>query len=142
MRYFIMILAILIVGSGNVYAKKGSSVQVGKASYYHKKFHGRKTANGERFSNNAFTCAHRKLRFNTIVKVTKVKTGRVTFCRVNDRGPFSKGRIIDLSRRAAEDLKMVSAGVSKVKVEVHCRPGKGASKYNAKNAMVHCPESP
>jgi rare lipoprotein A len=114
----------------------------GGASYYHKKFQGRKTANGERFNNNAFTCAHRRFPFNTIVKVTHKKNGKTTYCRVNDRGPFSKGRIIDLSRKAASDIGMISQGVASVKVSVHCKPSSKSRKYNAKNVMVKCVENP
>lgn len=93
-------------------------VQYGKASYYGEKFHGRKTASGEIFNKWAYTCAHKKLPFNTKVKVTNLKNQKTVVVRVNDRGPFVKGRIIDLSFAAAKKIGMVKDGVVKVKVEV------------------------
>jgi rare lipoprotein A len=90
----------------------------GKASYYADKFNGRKTANGEIFSNKEFTAAHRSLPFNTKVKVTNLDNGKTTIVRINDRGPFVKGRIIDVSRAAAIELNMLVAGVARVEIEV------------------------
>lgn len=139
--HWICIMLALAVSTTPLHANTFKT-SFGKASYYHKKFQGRKTANGERFNNNAFTCAHRRLPFNTIVKVTHKKNGKTTYCRVNDRGPFSKGRIIDLSRKAASDINMISQGVAPVKVSVHCKPSSKSKKYNAKTAMVKCVEYP
>lgn len=93
-------------------------VQYGKASYYGEQFHGRKTASGETFNKWGYTCAHKKLPFNTKVKVTNLKNHKTVVVRVNDRGPFVKGRIIDLSFAAAKKIGMVKDGVVKVKVEV------------------------
>ena len=76
----------------------------GLASYYGKKFHGRRTASGERYNMHAMTAAHRRYAFGTMVKVTHVKSGRTVKVRINDRGPFIKGRIIDLSYGAAKKL--------------------------------------
>jgi rare lipoprotein A len=90
----------------------------GKASYYADKFQGRKTASGERYDHNARTAAHRTLPFGTKVKVTNVKNGKSVVVRVNDRGPFVKGRIIDLSRSAFERIGDLRAGVISVRVEV------------------------
>ncbi len=90
----------------------------GVASYYGKKFHGRRTASGERYNMNAMTAAHRTLAFGTRVKVTHLKNGRSVYVRINDRGPFIKGRIIDLSHAAARKLGMVSQGVARVRVVV------------------------
>lgn len=70
------------------------------ASYYHDKFHGKRTANGERYNKNGFTAAHKKLPFGTKLKVTNEANGKSIIVKVNDRGPFVKGREIDLSRRA------------------------------------------
>lgn len=70
------------------------------ASYYANKFNGRRTASGVRFNNNDMTCAHRKLPFGTIIKVTGVKTKKVVYVKVTDRGPFSKTKHIDLTRKA------------------------------------------
>ena len=98
------------------------STQVGIASYYADKFHGRKTANGERFDQNALTAAHKTLPLGTKVRVTRVKTGQSVVLHINDRGPFIKGRIIDLSRRAARKLGIIKRGLGKVHVEIVSRP--------------------
>ncbi|MBN6711316.1 septal ring lytic transglycosylase RlpA family protein [Haemophilus haemoglobinophilus] len=91
--------------------------QEGIASFYHKKFHGRKTASGEIFNNNAYTAAHKTLPLNSYVLVTNLRNNRKVIVRINDRGPFSKGRIIDLSRAAAKELGIIRSGTGKVKVE-------------------------
>lgn len=91
--------------------------QTGLASFYAKKFNGRKTASGERYQDNLLTAAHRTLPLGTMVKVTNLRNGHQITVRINDRGPFIKGRIIDLSRRAAGELGMVSAGMARVKIE-------------------------
>lgn len=92
--------------------------KIGLASYYGKKFNGKKTANGEKFNMNEFTAAHRTLPFNSLVKVTNLKNGKSVVVRVNDRGPGSKSRIIDLSKGAAEKIGMISNGIVKVKIEL------------------------
>lgn len=97
---------------------RSGSVQTGLASWYSDSLHGRTTASGEPYDKNAMTAAHRALAFGTKVKVTRRDTGRSVVVRINDRGPFVEGRIIDLSRRAAEDLDMIRAGVIEVRVEV------------------------
>ena len=89
----------------------------GKASYYGSRHHGRRTASGERFDQHALTAAHRTLPFGTWVKVTNLNNDRTVVVRVNDRGPHVRGRIIDLSREAAERLGMLRAGVAPVRVE-------------------------
>ena len=90
--------------------------ETGKASYYGDKFNGRKTANGETFSQNKNTAAHKKLPFGTEVKVKNLSNGKTTTVRINDRGPFVRGRIIDLSKSAAKDIDLVQQGVAKVKI--------------------------
>ena|SRR5688572_16214053 len=90
----------------------------GVASYYGKEHHGKKTANGEVFDMHKLTAAHRSLPFGTQVKVTNLSNQRSVTVRINDRGPYYQGRIIDLSQAAAERLGMITAGISKVKVEV------------------------
>lgn len=95
-----------------------SGVQYGIASWYGGKHHGGPTASGERFDKNAMTAAHRTLRMGTRVRVTRIKNGRVVIVRINDRGPYAKGRIIDLSEAAARKLDMIDDGIAKVKVEV------------------------
>ncbi|MDL2404734.1 septal ring lytic transglycosylase RlpA family protein [Rhizobium calliandrae] len=77
-----------------------------------------KTASGERMSSGTFTAAHRSLAFGTRLKVTNSHNGRSVFVRVNDRGPFVRGRVLDLSRAAAQDIGMVSSGTAKVCYEV------------------------
>lgn len=89
----------------------------GQASWYGVPFHGRTTANGERYNMNAMTAAHKILPFNTTVRVTDVRTGRTVIVRINDRGPFASGRVIDLSRRAAEVLGTRKRGIVRVRVE-------------------------
>jgi rare lipoprotein A len=90
--------------------------EVGRASYYGKKFQGRRTASGERYDMRALTAAHPRLPFGTVVTVTNMKNGRSVKVRINDRGPFIKGRIIDLSYAAARKLAMLSKGVARVRV--------------------------
>ncbi len=93
-------------------------VQIGLASYYGKKFHGKKMANGKPFNMYAFTCAHPTLPFGTKVKVTNLENGKWVIVTVTDRGPYVKNRIIDLSYAAAKEIGMIKDGVVKVKVEV------------------------
>lgn len=92
--------------------------QKGRASYYASKFNGRPTANGEKFSNNELTAAHRTLPFNTLLKVTNPANGKEVIVRVNDRGPFSPNKMLDLSLAAAQRLGIVQAGVASVTIEV------------------------
>lgn len=89
----------------------------GTASWYGKRFHGRRTANGERFNMNALTCAHRKLPFGAKVEVTNLSNDKKVVLRVNDRGPYSGRRIIDVSRRAAKKLGFLHRGLVKVRIE-------------------------
>lgn len=89
----------------------------GQASYYGTRHHGMRTANGERFDQHALTAAHRTLPFGTRVKVTHLANGRSVTVRINDRGPVSRQRLIDLSRAAAEQLGMLRQGVATVRVE-------------------------
>ena len=90
----------------------------GVASYYGKEHQGKKTANGEIFNMNKLTAAHRSLPFGSQVKVTNLSNQRSVIVRINDRGPYYQGRIIDVSLAAAERLEMVKSGIAKVKVEV------------------------
>ena len=91
---------------------------VGRASWYGAKFHGKETASGEQFDMTELTAAHRTLPFGTKVRVTNEANGRAVVVRINDRGPFSGKRVIDLSRRAAEVIGIKSQGVARVKLEV------------------------
>ncbi|PQJ62720.1 septal ring lytic transglycosylase RlpA family protein [Photobacterium angustum] len=91
--------------------------EYGKASYYANKYQGRKTASGQRFDQNKPTAAHRTLPFGTKVKVTNLANSKSVVVTVNDRGPFTKGRVIDLSRSAFSAIGNTASGVLKVKVE-------------------------
>jgi rare lipoprotein A len=98
--------------------QESSAILDGVASYYGKEHHGKKTANGEIFDMNKLTAAHRSLPFGSQVKVTNLSNQRSVIVRINDRGPYYQGRIIDLSQAAADRLEMVKAGITKVKLEV------------------------
>ncbi len=91
-----------------------AETQEGIASFYHDKFHGRTTASGESFDQNQLTAAHPDLPFGTEVVVTRPDTGREVTVVINDRGPFVKGRIIDLSKRAARELGILNHGLAPV----------------------------
>lgn len=90
----------------------------GRISYYSDKFQGKKTASGEMFNNNDLTAAHPTLPFNTYIKVTNVANKKSVVVRVNDRGPFTKARILDISKSAAEKLGMMKSGTAIVEVDV------------------------
>lgn len=92
--------------------------EFGKAGYYANSLHGRKTASGEKYDKNELTCAHKTLAFGTKVRVTRLDTKQSVIVRVNDRGPYKAGFIVDLSRKAAEELDLIKAGFARVKVEV------------------------
>ena len=94
------------------------SRETGYASWYGGKFQGRKTANGEIFDTYKFTAAHKTLPFDTVVRVRNLENGKTTIVRINDRGPFVRGRIIDLSYAAAKDIGMVERGVVRVAIEI------------------------
>lgn len=94
-----------------------SQVQSGKASYYSKSFSGRLTASGERLHHDSLTCAHRTYPFGTLLRVTNPANGKQVIVRVTDRGPYVKGRIIDLSVRAAREIGIITQGIAPVIVE-------------------------
>jgi rare lipoprotein A len=110
---------------------KGYS-QTGVASWYGVEEHGRQAASGQRFSMYAYTAAHRSLPIETVVRVTNLENGRDIVVRINDRGPFIEGRIIDLSYAAAKALDMIGDGTAKVKVEVISAPGRKSNYFQAK----------
>lgn len=91
--------------------------QVGSASFYGSKHQGRRTASGERFDQNSLTAAHRNLPFGTRLLVTNLDNEKTVVVRVNDRGPHTRGRLIDLSRKAAEQIGMLGSGVAQVRVQ-------------------------
>lgn len=90
---------------------------VGEASWYGKAFAGRKTASGERFNYYKLTAAHKTLPFGTLVEVTNLSNGRSVIVKINDRGPFIKGRIIDMSKAAAQQIGMVRSGKAMVEIK-------------------------
>jgi rare lipoprotein A len=94
------------------------TTESGTASFYADKYHGKPTASGEIFDMHQRTAAHPRLAFGTIVKVTNTENNRSVLVRINDRGPFVSGRVIDLSLAAAEELRMVKSGLAEVKLEV------------------------
>jgi len=116
----------ILFGSGCASHRPSTSVvrspsgtdQIGTASYYARNFQGRKTANGERYDLNRLTAAHRTYPFGTSLLVTHLGNGRNVVVRVNDRGPFARGRIIDLSLAAARRLDIVRSGTARVRIEV------------------------
>lgn len=97
---------------------RGQGIGGGVASYYADKFNGRRTASGEAFSNRAMTAAHRTLPFGTMLQVTNPANGNTVVVRVNDRGPFHGGRLIDLSKAAASQLGLVARGHGRVELAV------------------------
>ena len=99
-------------------SKKSLQTKYGSASFYGPGFHGRKTASGEVFNQNALTAAHRTLPFGTKLRVTCTATGRSTIVKINDRGPYHGNRILDLSVGAAKAIGMIEKGVTNVKYEV------------------------
>ena len=92
--------------------------EVGIASFYGREWNGHRTANGERFDPNALTAAHRTLAFGTRVKVTNLENGRHVIVRINDRGPFVRGRVLDVSRAAAKKLGFLATGTTTVRLDV------------------------
>ncbi|MBV5309884.1 septal ring lytic transglycosylase RlpA family protein [Chromatium okenii] len=109
-------------------AQAGSGqTQKGMASYYHDRFHGRKTASGQRYNRNRFTAAHKTLPLGTKLEVTNTRNGRSIVVQVNDRGPFAKGRVLDLSREAASELGMLSRGVARIEYRVVSSPARTSS---------------
>jgi len=103
---------------GTARAERPARVQTGVASYYGGEHTGARTASGERFDPKSMTAAHRTLPFGTRVRVTNLANGRSVVVRVNDRGPFRKSRIVDVSRAAAAELRMIASGTAKVRLEV------------------------
>ena len=99
-----------------------AQTQSGKASFYAMKFTGRKTASGEQLHHDSLTCAHRTYPFGTQLKVTNPANGKQVIVRVTDRGPYVKGRIIDLSVRAARELGIIAQGIAPVIVEHYSSP--------------------
>ncbi|MCD6288358.1 MAG: septal ring lytic transglycosylase RlpA family protein [Candidatus Hydrogenedentes bacterium] len=107
-----------IVSSGCLRFRHPSYDLIGQASWYGKPYHGRRAANGEIYNMYKLTAAHKTLPFGTMVRVTNLRNGRHVVVRITDRGPFVKGRIIDLSYKAAKKLDMVKDGVVPVGINI------------------------
>ncbi|HEY4652640.1 MAG TPA: septal ring lytic transglycosylase RlpA family protein [Pontibacter sp.] len=117
---FVLILCLLMAscsGSKANFGQRGYTEE-GKASYYGRKFQGRKMANGEPYRRHKLTAAHKTLPFGTKVKVTNTATNKSVKVKITDRGPFVRGRIVDLSESAAKRVGMIDAGVAPVKMKV------------------------
>jgi rare lipoprotein A len=113
------IFIFLLFFPGSLFAfDKVLNPDTGKASFYHDMFHGRITSNGEIYDKNDFTAAHKTLPFNTLVMVTNKQNGKSVVVRINDRGPFKKSRVIDLSYAAAKKIGMVPFGVVPVRMTI------------------------
>lgn len=97
--------------------RASAGAEEGVASFYAHRFHGRLTASGARYDMNALTCAHPSAPFGTRLRVTNLETGRAVVVTVNDRGPFTRGRVVDVSLAAARQLGMVERGLARVRVE-------------------------
>lgn len=113
----LVLFSLLTVLAGCSTVGGGGSSETGKASWYGAQHHGKRTASGERFDQHALTAAHRSLPFGTRVNVINLNNKRSVVVRINDRGPYTRGRIIDVSRAAAQKLDMLRAGVVPVRVE-------------------------
>lgn len=101
----------------NYHVDKKAKVQIGNASYYASCMNGRHTASGEICNLRLYTAAHRSFPFGTMIRVTMLKNGKSVIVKVNDRGPFSRGRVVDLSPAAASKIGLIRAGIAKVKIE-------------------------
>lgn len=110
----IVVAAALVTGMFSVTGSALAHDQCGGASWYGPGFHGKTAASGQRFDQNAMTAAHKSLPFGTVVRVTDQRTGKAVQVTINDRGPFHRGRIIDLSKAAAAKLGIQQAGTGKV----------------------------
>jgi len=118
-RFAISVIAVVLAsGSADADSRTAGHMYTGLASWYGGKFHGRKTANGEIFDMNKLTAAHKSLPFGTKVKVTNRRNGKSVVVRINDRGPYSGKRVIDLSKKAASAVGILNSGVAPVKIEV------------------------
>jgi rare lipoprotein A len=116
MRFLFGIILLITICSCHRKAYSEGGKETGLASYYAESYNGKKTANGEIYNSSKMTAAHKKLPFGTKVKVKNLSNGKTVKVRINDRGPFVEGRIIDLTREAADKLGMLTKGVTKVTI--------------------------
>lgn len=139
---WLLLLALPLLFSCASITRKGvegyqtdGNTQIGIASWYGDQEHGNKTASGERFSKYDYTAAHKTLPIGTMVRVTNLDNGQDVIVRINDRGPFKKGRIIDLSYAPAKAIGMIGEGTVKVKVEVLSAPRETSNYFEAKYSV-------
>lgn len=112
------LVILIFVGSVELLAQNNQILEVGNAVYYADYLHGKKTASGELYDKNAFTCAHKTLAYGTILKVTRLDNGKSVNVRVNDRGPFGEGLVVDISRAAASQIGLLRDGKTRVSIEM------------------------
>ena len=124
LRYLILICSLVLLSLLSLAAPK---YFYGKSSWYGGRFHGRKTASGEIFDQNKLTAAHRTLPFGTVLKVTNLTNNLSVQVKITDRGPFIRGRVLDVSRKAAQELKFTRQGVADIKAEIIFIPGQKES---------------
>lgn len=115
---FLLAIGFIAIIGANRYSSETWLVGSGKASYYGEKFHGKKTASGEIYDMNEFTTAHKSLPFGTKVKITNPNNGKSVIVEVNDRGPFIKNRIFDLSKAAFSSIENLKKGVLNIDYEI------------------------
>lgn len=118
MRKICMLIVMLVCVFSLSFGVESSNKELGKASYYAEFFEGRQTANGEIFTNSELTAAHKELPMGTLVRVTNTGNGKTVDVRINDRGPFVSGRVIDLTEKAFDQIADRKLGVVNVTVEV------------------------
>ncbi len=118
-----------------LYAQKPGDEYHGKASFYHKKFNFRSTSSGEIFHNDNYVAAHRTLPFGSLVEITNLSNQRAVIVRINDRGPHTRSRVVDLSQAAAKDIGMIGAGVANVKIKVLMVPRSDGS-YDTQTSEI------
>ena len=120
-------------------APQPGTVETGYASWYGDPYHGRRAANGEIYNKNQLTAAHLTMPFETQVKVTNLENNRSVNVRITDRGPFVKGRIIDLSQEAARQIRMIGSGTALVRLEVLSSPGTSSNAASSKGSSSNVP---
>lgn len=114
--------------------------EYGDASYYSDDLHGERTASGERYNKYGFTAAHRDLEFGTMVRITNLDNRRSVSVKINDRGPYKQGRIVDLSRAAAEQIGLTTKGVARVQLEILSTPSGGRPVATGSNDAPFSPQ--
>lgn len=123
----LVLAAATVAGCGRAVAPTPGHPQSGIASWYGPGFHGQPTSSGTIYDQHALTAAHQKLPLGTRARVTNLENGKSVEVLINDRGPFAKGRVIDLSYAAAHELGMIGPGTARVQIDVVARPANGAS---------------